>query len=220
LSLIHQPSYLKKEHIEHEAVKVLERMKSTPQYFPKFPLDPQRVADFLDLDVIWDTIPPDSAGQIFARILPLTRQIELNEAIPELRGGFGNSTLAHEIGHWILHINHDEVDSFSVQQTLNLVLENTQPFLCRSTSAQQGIEWQAQYFAGCLLMPRCFLQDAARRRQLTSWPHLYAMAKDLGVTISNLKHRLQDLGWINIPKGSRQIYLGKSTPIGQTSLLG
>lgn len=220
MSLIKYPSFLSKEHIEREVEKILERMRSTPQYVPTFPLDPQRVADFLDLTVVWDTIPPDTGGQIAARILPLLRQIEINEAIPELRGGFGNSTLAHEIGHWILHINHKEVDGSSKQQTLDLGLEDIQPFLCRSVSAQQGIEWQAQYFAGCLLMPRYVLEDVVQGRMLTNWGHLYAMKDDLGVTISNLTHRLQDLGWINIPQGSKQIYPGKSIPMGQTNLLG
>ena len=220
MSLIQYPSYLSKEYIEHEVEKLLEHMRAVPQYAPKPPIDPQRVADFLDLTVVWDSIPPDTGGQIAARILPLMREIQINDAIPELRGGFGNSTLAHEIGHWILHINHNEVDGSSKQQALELGLESIEPFLCRSVSDQQGIEWQAQYFAGCLLMPRYILEDVARRFKLTNWHHLYAMKDDLGVTISNLTHRLQDLGWINLPKGSKQIYPGKSAPTGQTNLLG
>jgi Zn-dependent peptidase ImmA (M78 family) len=127
--------------------------------------------------------------------------IEINDAIPELRQGFGNSTIAHEVGHWVLHINYDEVNGLSKQQELKLGLEDIQPFLCRSVVAQQGIEWQAQYFAGCLLMPRDILVDVARGRNLTVWKHLYAMKDELGVTISNLTNRLQDIGWINIPKG-------------------
>jgi hypothetical protein len=219
LSLIKYPSFLSKEYIEQEAEKILERMRATPQYVPKFPLDPSRVAEFLGLDIVWDAIPPDAQGQIAARILPLDRLIEINDTIPELRGGFGVSTISHEVGHWILHINHNEVDGASKQQILDLGLEDIQPFLCRSVIAQQGIEWQAQYFAGCLLMPRYILEDVVQGRKLTQWSHLYAMAEDLGITISNLTHRLQDLGWINIPKDSKQIYLGKSIPTQQTNLL-
>lgn len=219
MSLIKYPLFLSKEHIESEVEKILEHMRTTSQYAPKFPLDPSRVAEFLELDIVWDTIPPDAQGRVAARILPLDRLIEINDAIPELRGGFGASTIAHEIGHWILHINWNEVDGSSKQQTLDLDLEDIQPFLCRSIGAQQGIEWQAQYFAGCLLMPRYILEDVAQGRKLTNWSHLYAMAEDLGITISNLTHRLQDLGWINIPKDSKQIYPGKSTPTGQINLL-
>jgi hypothetical protein len=214
LSLIKCPSYLSKDYIEYEAEKIFEHMRKNPRYVPKFPLDPSRVAEFLGLDIVWDTIPPDVHGQIAARILPLHRLIEINDTIPELRGGFGASTIAHEIGHWILHINQNEVYSFSKQQTLNLELEDIESFLCRSISAQQRIEWQAQYFSGCLLMPRYILENVAKGRKLTKWSHLYAMAEDLGITISNLTHRLQDLGWINIPKGSKQIYPGKSMSTG------
>jgi Zn-dependent peptidase ImmA (M78 family) len=219
LSIIKYRWYPNKEDIEREAEKLLERMQATPKYAPKVPLNPSRVAEFLGLDIVWDTIQPDTEGQIAARILPLERLIEINDSIPELRGGFGNSTIAHEVGHWVLHINHDEVDGRVKQQTLDLGLEEIQPFLCRSVSVQQGIEWQAQYFAGCLLMPRYVLEDMARGRKLTNWQRLYAMAEDLGVTIANLKHRLQDLGWINIPQGSKTIYPGKSAP-NQPKLFG
>lgn len=195
-------------------------MQATPNYIPKFPLDPSRVAEFLGLDIVWDTIPPDTEGRIAARILPLEHLIEINDAIPELRGGFGASTIAHEVGHWVLHINQAEIDGLTKQQELNLGLEEVPPFLCRSVSNSQGIEWQAQYFAGCLLMPRYVLKDVARGRNLTNWKHLYAMADDLGVTISNLKHRLQSINWIVLPKGSKQVYLGKSAPSEQTKLFG
>lgn len=44
------------------------------------------------------------------------------------------------------------------------------------------------------------------------------MRTDLEVTISNLTNRLQDLGWIYIPKGSKQIYPGQVVTDGQASL--
>lgn len=208
--------YADKREIEGQAEKILQQMKSTPNYAPQFPLDPTRVAEFLGLDVVWDRIPPDEQGQIAARILPTKKLIEINEDIPELRGGFGNSTIAHEIGHWVLHINHDEAEGRIQQQSL--FPETPPPFLCRALGELKGIEWQAQYFAGCLLMPRDVLQEKAKHRTLTKWSHLYAMAEDLEVTISNLTTRLQDLGWIHIPNNSKQIYLGKSHPNEQGQL--
>ncbi len=61
-------------------------------------------------------------------------------------------------------------------------------------------------------MPRHVLEDKRRGRDLTNWKHLYAMVDELGVTISNLTHRLQDLQWIDIPKNSKRIYPGKMLP--------
>lgn len=167
----------------------------------------ETIADFLDIGVVWESVPADDEGQIAAMILPLQREIIINKNIPELQGGFGQSTIAHEIGHWILHINQNAVGKFI--ERVNSEIEMTvEPFLCRSVSTQKGIEWQAQYFASCLLMPLSKLEEERRGRDLTNWSHLYAMKDEFGVTISNLTHRLQDLGWIYIPKGSKQIYPG------------
>lgn len=221
MSLIQYPKYLSKEHIEARANKTLEHLQVKSPHVSIFPLDPNRVAECLGLDIVWDTLPADNRGQILARILPIDRLIEINDSVPELREnrGLESSTIAHEIGHWVLHINHDELNGLSKQLTLDLQAEDEQPFLCRSMTKSEGVEWQAQYFASCLLMPCSILEDAVKGRKLTNWSHLYAMAEDLGVTISNLKHRLQDIGWITIPKGSKQIYLGKNMPAGQKSFL-
>jgi hypothetical protein len=59
LSIIKNPGFLKKETIESRAESILEQMRDTPKYFPKFPLDPTRVAEFLDLDVAWVPIEQD-----------------------------------------------------------------------------------------------------------------------------------------------------------------
>jgi Zn-dependent peptidase ImmA (M78 family) len=212
LSLINYPGFLSKEHIQNEAEKVLEQMRGKPRYLPKFPLDPSRVAEFLGLDIVWDTIPADDQGIIAARILPLNKLIEINDSIPELRHGFGNSTIAHEVGHWVLHVNHCELDKSIKQQLSGIGSVDVQPFLCRSTKINEAIEWQAQYFASCLLMPHYILEDLAHGRKLTAWKHLYAMAEDLGVTISNLTNRLQDIGWIKLSQDTKIIYLGNNPP--------
>jgi hypothetical protein len=57
-------------------------------------------------------------------------------------------------------------------------------------------------------------------RDLTKESHLQAMADELGVTKANLKHRLKDVGWIHIPQGSRQIYLGKAAPSREKRAFG
>lgn len=200
--------YLDKLDIERQAQDVLrdvQTKRKRPLKWP--PIDATIVAESLGLDVEWFTIPPDAQGSIAAMILPLERKIVINEAISQLRGGFGQSTLAHEVGHWMLHIDRNAVGNF-IQRADPDIESAVEPFLCRSVSSQQGIEWQAQYFASCLLMPRDVLEQSRKRHNLTNWSHLYPMAEDLGVTISNLTNRLQDLRWIYIPKGSKQIYLG------------
>jgi Zn-dependent peptidase ImmA (M78 family) len=196
--------FIPKPEIETKATEVLQQMEKVPHYAPKFPLDASRVAEFLGLDVVWDTIESDRDGTIAARILPLERLIEINEDIPKLRGGFGESTIAHEIGHWVLHINPEAVDSL-LERRQQGQLVKVEPLLCRNETQLVGIEWQAQYFASCLLMPQSKLEEVSQGRDLTKWRHLYEIAEVFGVTISNLIHRLKDLGWIYLSKNSRQI---------------
>lgn len=208
VGVFRQFRFISKGEIEEKAIDVLERMYQVPNYRPKWPLDASRVAEFLGLDVVWDSIPEDEYGAIAARILPLEHLIEINEDIPKLRDGFGESTIAHEIGHWVLHINPYAVQRCLFLQRQGRVIQ-IEPLLCRSEDNLRGIEWQAQYFASCLLMPRYKLKQVCQGRDLTRWRHLYQMAEELGVTISNLIYRLKDLGWIDLPKDSRQIQRGK-----------
>lgn len=203
--------FIPKQEIERRAVDVLMHVQAKRKRPLKWPIDAGHVAEALGLDMDCGDIPPDEQGSIAAMILPTERKIVMNENNRELPEGFEESSIAHEIGHWELHIDQNAISRFV--ELRNRDIETTvEPFLCRSVNTQQGIEWQAQYFAGCLLMPLCKLEEVQRGRDLTNWRHLYAMKDELGVTISNLKNRLQDLGWIYIPKGSKQIYTGKAAP--------
>lgn len=220
MSIFKPYRFYSKSAIEYQASHLLRRMQGRGYLTPTWPFDATLVADFLDLGVVWVPIPPDELGAIAARILPQQRLIEINENILNLPQGFQESTLAHEIGHWVLHINQDLADGMSLP-TKEHKTDNSnhnEPFFCRGGSSRQlnSIEWQAQYFAGCLLMPRHILIEKSHQLDLTHWPHLYQLKDELGVSISNLVNRLQDLGWIYLPKGSRQIYPGQ----GESPLFG
>lgn len=216
-----------KAEIERSANEILRQMQAK-KLIPNWPLDVTRVADFLEISICYDLIPPDEEGPIVAKILHQEHAIIINQNftishkdISEFQNRFDCTTIAHEIGHWILHqVNQNEGETLYEQRKMNYNVEkNGNTFLCRLASEQldryslnnqeNWMEWQAQYFANCLLMPRYILEEKRRGRNLTNWPHLYAMAADLGITLSNLINRLQDLGWIFVPKGSKQIYLGK-----------
>lgn len=229
MSILKPYRFYPKASIERRSDQILQHMKATPNFVPQWPFEASLVADFLDLGVVWDYIPPDEQGPIAARILPAARQIEINQEILEKPQGFIESTIAHEIGHWILHINQDEVDGSTQQLEIDLGNYGSlspgeeEPFVCRSdgvSSKIASIEWQAQYFASCLLMPRYILEEKRSGRDLTKWSHLYSIRDELGVSISNLTNRLQDLGWITIPKGQRQIHLGDADLSDQQRLFG
>ncbi|MBR8830388.1 MAG: hypothetical protein N5P05_003483 [Chroococcopsis gigantea SAG 12.99] len=204
--LIKPFKFLHKQQIEDKAVDILAQMDKTSKYGVKWPLDASRVAEFLGLDVVWDNIPDDEEGKIAARILPVEKLIEINDSITELRGGFAESTIAHEIGHWVLHIDPIAVTKYLQLSHKGLVIK-VEPLLCRNDLILQGIEWQAQYFASCLLMPGFKLEQSCRGKELSQWRHLYAIADELGVTISNLIHRLKDTGWIYNVTSDKRIEL-------------
>ncbi len=187
---------LQKQEIEAKASELLRRMEQNPKYVSHWPIEASRIAEFVGLDVVWDSIPDDEQGKIAARILPLKHLIEINEDIPELRGAFGEATIAHEIGHWILHVNPLEVKRFLRLEARGININNVEPLLRRSGSAIHGIEWQADYFASCLLMPQYILKEKHKQRDLTQWRHLEQVAQELGVSNCDLFYRLQDLNWI------------------------
>jgi len=199
--------YISKLEIEATALDIWLQI-SRSQGEIQLPIDASIIAEFLGLDLVWDSIAEDEQGAIAARILPLEKLIEINENIPQLKGGFGESTIAHEIGHWVLHIDTEQVERFIRLQQKGMNVR-VKPFLCRSSNLAR-IEWQAQYFAGCLLMPQHILTRLKQDKNLTRWQHLYQMAQELGVTISNLTTRLQDLGWIYVDSDTRQISVERS----------
>jgi hypothetical protein len=223
LNIIKPFAWTKKEDIENKANEVLLEVQSHSKRSLSGRIDPSRIADFFDLGIVWEKIPSDGGGTIAARIFPAQKLIEINEDLPRLKEsrGFESFTIAHEIGHWVLHINQDEADGITQQQELNLEFsKENHPFLCRSLNGvtSSNIEWQADYFAGSLLMPRHLLEETRKGRNLQNLSHLQAMTDELGVSLTALKVRLQQIGWIYIPKNSRQIYLGKAPLNNQGNL--
>ena len=61
-------------------------------------------------------------------------------------------TLAHEAGHWVIH--REFVDSAHRGGGF---------IFCRTRDAKKPMEWQADSFASCLLMPELFVREAFTR---------------------------------------------------------
>ena len=103
------------------------------------------------------------------------RRIVIDESLdPEEnphREGRYRFTLAHEGGgHWRLHR-----DMFPVDQVQRPVFDVPFPrsMVCRSSQAKEPIEWQADCYAACLLMPRRLVFDAWRERCGSVRPFIY-----------------------------------------------
>ncbi len=59
-------------------------------------------------------------------------------------------TVAHELGHWELHRHYFLADAAQISLFDE---EPKPPIVCRTSSRKDPMEWQADHFAGYLLMP-------------------------------------------------------------------
>jgi Zn-dependent peptidase ImmA (M78 family) len=221
VSIIKPHQFLSREQIEHQAEKLLTQLKISNFSSRKWSNLAEHVADKLEINIVWNSFDESNNGIIAAKIYPKDRQIEINENFPALRHNEGlyQSTVAHEIGHWVLHINQGEVDGSVVQKELTLAASlERNVFLCRKIDEQainqrtfktqdDSREWQAQFFASCLLMPRFKIEEVRVGRNLLNWKHLYAIREELGVSKRNLIHRLKDLDLIIESEG--KLFPGK-----------
>jgi hypothetical protein len=132
-------------------------------------------------------------------------------------------TCAHEAGHWVLHRRY--VESQGGKK------ERKDAIVCTTTNARESIEWQADYFASCLLMPERAVREAFQRvcaeepivirhskaltregspcpqPYLEQWPFIAAAMCEVGgfsnVSLQAMVIRLQDLGLIVNKTGLR-----------------
>jgi hypothetical protein len=99
---------------------------------------------------------PDILGAIWVEkeLVLIDRHLD-PENNPSMLGRYRYS-VGHEIGHWQLHRSYVAKDP---NQT-SLFIEPSEPtVICRSSQGNEPIEWQANFFASCLLMPRRRVHD-------------------------------------------------------------
>jgi hypothetical protein len=106
-----------------------------------------------------------SEPDVFGAIWLETGEIYIDESLdpeerPSIEGRY-RFTLAHEGGgHWRLH--RPLVQANSDQR---LLLDARRPtVICRSSQANERVEFQANLYASCLLMPRKLVMQAWRER--------------------------------------------------------
>jgi len=108
----------------------------------------------LDLHLIFEDLRrqlglEDVLGAIYVK----SRRISIDKSLLDNKAeGRLIFTCAHEIGHWTLHRSYVNMAGRSGS--------NGGTIFCRMKDAKQPIEWQADYFASCLLMPEQDVKDA------------------------------------------------------------
>lgn len=153
-----------------------------------------------NLDIAWEPIDRFSEdGLVMAAIIPSKRKVIMNESCKGLfeeKIGTMNFTMAHELGHWVLHVD----DKFNQQIPFDFKQEDT--YYCRNFSKKPPEEYQADMFAGCLLLPKPILVPLIdllkNTHEVIRFPHLYSICKIFEVSISALTVRLQSLRLFHI----------------------
>src|SRR5580704_5516232 len=133
---------------------------------------------------------------ILAAIFFDDRRIVIDESLdPEenpAKEGRYRFTLAHEGGgHWRLHRHLFAKDPAQI----SLFNEPAPPsVVCRSSQAKEPVEWQADFYASCLLMPRKLIFETWRERFGTTAPFIFEINK------FNPTLALRRSNWIHISK--------------------
>lgn len=195
------------------------------------PVPVEEIVEFhYDLQICWEPIDRlDADGMVMAAIIPDRKQIILNEthrALFDSKIGTYHFTLAHELGHWVLHAegqtylrNGDAQPEWAAAGAKAETEAGTQagaevevgavvpqPYFCRSSSRKPIEEVQADLFAGCLLMPRPMMERALKQLNMIGTirlHHLYGLADCLKVSISALSVRLKQLGLLDVDREGR-----------------
>lgn len=106
---------------------------------------------------------------------------------PSMNGRYRFS-VGHEIGHWRLHRSYVAKDA---NQASLFDAPSEPTVICRSSQKKEPIEWQADFFSSCLLMPRRRVHDEWKQC-LSHYVPLFEMRFD--VSEAAMRIRLEKLG--------------------------
>ena len=147
--------WISKEKINHRALSLLDDYRGMTGYTVAPPIPVENIIEqhlnvkigFIDFESHLGL--EDVLGATYVQ----DRLICINEKLLDDRSeGRLSFTLAHETGHWMLHRH-------LIKPVKDKHPENNTIF-CRSVNAGLPLEWQADYFASCLLMPETHVRNA------------------------------------------------------------
>ncbi|MDZ8089962.1 MAG: ImmA/IrrE family metallo-endopeptidase [Nostoc sp. DedQUE12b] len=169
--------YLSTKEIEKNATDLLESLKSMD-----LPVRVDAIAYRLGLMVEFVPLGEEVSGLLVIENGKGT--IGINEAHIPVRQRF---TLAHEIGHYILHKEQSEL---FIDKKYTAIFRDS-----RSSSGELRREIQANQFAAALLMPRKLVENEIKARGLDLGDDcmLRKLAEDFEVSIQAMAYRLSNM---------------------------
>jgi Zn-dependent peptidase ImmA (M78 family) len=207
--------WLSKETISRKATELMVGFQALAKYEVKPPIPVEDIIErYLGLRLIYDDLTRVFGRDVLGAVYVQSKAICINERLFESSSeGRLVFTIAHEVGHWVLHRQYATEQSTAGTKNSEIV--------CRPRNAKEPIEWQADYFASCLLMPAKEIREAFEKvcaseplvvknsmsetgggsgeePYLEQWPFIAAAMCEAGGFPNVSKHamiiRLQDLG--------------------------
>jgi len=120
-------------------------------------------------------LEPDILGAMFFDEARIVIDESLDPEENPAKEGRYRFTLAHEGGgHWRLHRH-----LFAMDPTQAALFGGSAApsIICRSSQAKEPVEWQADFYASCLLMPRKLIFETWRERFGTTAPFIFEINK-------------------------------------------
>ena len=150
--------YMPIQRIERDANSLIEEYSARfpPIAEPPIPVD-EMVELLLELELVYlDMQALFPFGDVHGAIWFSEKRIGIDQRLDPAENAHRRNryrfTLAHEVGHWRLH--RDQFRENPDQKRLFDDGSRQPDVVCRSSEAKKPVEWQADSFAACLLMPR------------------------------------------------------------------
>ena len=204
-----------REEIEGETQVVLNEYSTKIKQINSPPIPVENIIEsFLGLQLEIDDLNKgsfyrDNLGYLFIE----EKKVVIDSELENQEGRY-NFTCAHEVGHWVLHKdlylqNKTQIAFFKFEKSPSIV--------CRESQKKKNIEWQADYFAGALLMPKEVVRAALRKNKQDNFTETFTdetlkfwgmnkedycrmiaslYNKRFGVSIQAMQIRLEELGFL------------------------
>lgn len=206
--------YFSSEKLESLADNLLARYEREAGSPLQPPLQAESIAESISLNILWEDILEEPGTTTHGALISEQRLIVLNERrlqLLESTQGLYNTTIAHEIGHWVLHVDHAALDHVSLP---DLTFDSAP---APESGLDKRDERNAHEFMSYLLMPSKLLIPRLKGLNLQNWHSLYNLRETFNVTPTALKIRLEKLN-LTYLDDKRRFHKSKQEAGGQTSL--
>jgi len=205
--------WISKVDVAQKASDVIENFQALANYEVQPPIPVEDIIErYLGLRLLYDDLYRVFGRDVLGAVYVESRAICINERLFENASeGRLVFTIAHEVGHWVLHRQHIEAQEKDGSRQI---------IVSKKGNSKDTIEWQADYFSSCLLMPEKEIREAFQEvcdskpiivknsinetdggpgePFVEQWPFIAAAMCEAGGFSNVSKHamiiRLQDLG--------------------------